>query len=68
MWNFLGGIPHYSHAEMNVGFHVKCQLLLSDFNQYSNVSTNFTKTKPKLYRNPFIGHQVRTCGQTDGHM
>jgi hypothetical protein len=31
------------HTEMHVGIHVKC-LLLSDFNQNFNISTNYSKT------------------------
>jgi hypothetical protein len=35
------------HTELYVGFHVKCQLCLSDFNQNSNTSTHFIKDPEK---------------------
>jgi hypothetical protein len=35
--------PVASRAERFVGLHVKCVLLLSDFKQNWNVSTNFSK-------------------------
>jgi hypothetical protein len=40
------GIPALSleRREMHVGLHVKCMLLLSDFDQTWNVSTDFSKT------------------------
>jgi hypothetical protein len=34
----------FPHAEMHVGLHVKCPLLLSNFNQNWNVLTNSSKT------------------------
>jgi hypothetical protein len=51
-------------AEGHVGLHVKCSLLLLDFNQNWNMSTNFSKTV-KFYEYPFGGSLVPACGQTE---
>lgn len=41
-----GKYPMYSFksAEKHLGLYVKCPLLVSDFESYRNVSTNFSKT------------------------
>jgi hypothetical protein len=45
----------------------KVPLLLSDFNETSNVYTNFQKkySNIKFHKNPFSGSRVVPCGQTD---
>jgi hypothetical protein len=48
---------------MCVGLHVKCPLLLSDFNQNWNVLGNCDYTVQYL-ENPFSGSRVVACGQT----
>jgi hypothetical protein len=52
---------------MHVGHHVKCPLLLPDFNQYLNISTILMKLRNvKFDENPFSGSRVVSCVQRDG--
>ena len=50
-----------------LGLHVKCPLLLSDFNETRIFSTDFPKnsTNIKFHENPSSGSQVVPCGRTD---
>jgi hypothetical protein len=41
-WGF--SMKSFSHAKVHVGLHVKCPLLLSDFNEKWNMSANFSKS------------------------
>jgi hypothetical protein len=67
------GIPTRSlrRAETHVAVHTKSSLLLSDFKQNCNVSTNFSKnTEYKISRKfiqKFSSCSIRIVGQTDKH-
>jgi hypothetical protein len=57
-----------SHSRRRAGFHVKCALLLSDFDQNFNVSTNFKLSNITFHENPFCCFIVGECLQTDRYM
>ena len=51
---------------MYIGLHVKCRLLLLDFNGTGIFWTDFRKMI-KFHENPSRGSQIVTFGRTDGH-
>jgi hypothetical protein len=54
--------------KMHVDDHVKCLLLLSDFNQNWTVSTNSSKTTCTEFKENLSNScWVIICGQRDGH-
>jgi hypothetical protein len=60
-------LPTHSlpRSETHVGLHIN-YLLLLDFNQNWNVSTNSSKLHTiKFHENTFSGFRIVTCGQTD---
>jgi hypothetical protein len=70
-------IPKHSLCKKNratydqkcIVLEVKYSLLLSDFNETSNFSTDFEKyTNIKCHENPSRGSRVVPYGQTDGHI
>lgn len=54
-------------TETHAGLNVKSPLLLFNFKQKWNVSTNFSNTPVKFNESPFSGPRVVTGGNTDGH-
>jgi hypothetical protein len=52
-------------AERHIGLHVKCLLLLPNFNQKLNVSTDYSKTSQYQFHDiPITGYEVVACVQT----
>ena len=53
-------------SNMSKRLHVKCPLLLPDFNKTRSFSTDFSKNSNiKFNQNPSSGSRVVPCGQTD---
>jgi hypothetical protein len=61
-----------SYAQMRVGkqvgFHIKCELFLSDFNWNWNMCWNISKFRSiRFYKNPFSCFQIVPWGSMDMH-